>query len=570
MKQKIEQCQSCNKEFIIESQDFDFYNRIKVPEPTFCWLCRAQRRFAFRNERNLYKRKSDFTDKDIFSMYSTTSPVKVYERDVWLSDKWDPMDYGRDYDWNEPFFQQIKELLYDVPLKNLNLVGGVNSEFSNNATEPKNCYLVVNASHPEDCYFGNGINYSKDCFDVSHISKCELCHEVFWMNECSNSMFSSHCKGSYNLKFCKDCNNCNDCFGCVGLRNKSYHIFNKLYSKEEYMEEIKKYNLGSYKELEETKKKAYAFWLKFPNKAVEGTHNTNVSGNYIDNSKNVLDSFLIREGEDLRYCQYAQELPGTKDCYDYSIWGDSNELLYESCSCGIQTNNLKFCSYVQEGVHDIEYSMLCSASSNLFGCVGLKSKEYCIFNKQYTKEEYNELVPKIKKHMDDMPYTDKKGRVYKYGEFFPIEISPLAYNETLAQEHFPLTKEQALEQGYTWKDIEDRDIKPTIAELPDDIKHVKDSIVEDIIKCIHDGKCNHNCPSAFRITKRELNFYKKAGLPIPRLCPSCRHHIRLEQRTSLKIYDRKCAKCKKNIQTSYSSDRPEIVYCEDCYNKEVN
>jgi hypothetical protein len=45
--------------------------------------------------------------------------------------------------------------------------------------------------------------------------------------------------------------------------------------------------------------------------------------------------------------------------------------------------------------------------------------------------------------MNNNPYIDKKGRVYRYGEFFPMEISPFAYNETIAQEHFSLTKEQA-------------------------------------------------------------------------------------------------------------------------------
>ena len=46
--------------------------------------------------------------------------------------------------------------------------------------------------------------------------------------------------------------------------------------------------------------------------------------------------------------------------------------------------------------------------------------------------------------MNEMPYKDKKGNIYKYGEFFPAELSPFFYNETTAQEYFPLTKEAPL------------------------------------------------------------------------------------------------------------------------------
>ena len=88
-------CQNCKKDFIIEPDDCGFYEQMKVPPPTFCHICRAQRRFSFRNERVLYKRKSDFTGEEIFTMFSPESEIKIYERDIWLSDKWDPLDSTR-------------------------------------------------------------------------------------------------------------------------------------------------------------------------------------------------------------------------------------------------------------------------------------------------------------------------------------------------------------------------------------------------------------------------------------------------------------------------------------------
>jgi hypothetical protein len=51
-------------------------------------------------------------------------------------------------------------------------------------------------------------------------------------------------------------------------------------------------------------------------------------------------------------------------------------------------------------------------------------------NKQYTKEEYEKLLPKIIAHMK------KTG---EWGEFFPISISPFNYEETPAMDYYPLT-----------------------------------------------------------------------------------------------------------------------------------
>ena len=572
MQQETKNCHNCKKDFIIEPEDFNFYEKMRVPAPTFCWLCRAQRRMAFRNERSLFKRKSDSTGKDIFSAFAPDAPVKVYEKEVWLTDQWDPMEYGHDYNFSRPFFEQFKELLSIVPLKNLNLVNAVKSDYCNNFTDPKNCYLAFNGKGAEDCMYGNGFTNSKNCVDTSNVARSERCYESFWLTQCTNTIFSSQCESSYNLSFCRNCNGCHDCFGSVNQRNKSYCIFNEQYTKEEYEKKVAEFNIDSYVNLEKMRIETIAFWNKFPTRFMIGLKNTNVSGNYIENSKDIKNSFLVRESQNIHYSQYVQELPGSKDVWDYTAWGDSNELVYECAACGIGTHNIKFCYNVQESVRDIEYSYMCSGSSNLFGCIGLRKKQYCIFNKQYTREEYEELVSKIKEHMDDMPYTDKKGRVYKYGEFFPVELSPFAYNETLAQDYFPLTPEVIKEKGYFWRSPAEKNYKPTIManDLPDSIKNVDDSIVKEIIGCEHEGKCNDQCTVAFRVIPEEIQFYKAMNLPLPRLCPSCRYQQRIAQRTSLNVYNRKCAKCGKNIETNYSPDRPEIIYCESCYQQEVS
>ncbi len=597
-------CQNCKASFVIEADDLAFYQKIKVPPPTFCPICRAQRRLAFRNEHFLYKRKSDFSGKEIFSMYPPESYVKVYENNNWFSDKWDPLEYGEEVDFSRPFLGQLFDLMKRVPVFAMSTLYGVNSDYSNNFTGYKNCYLVFNGNYSEDCMYGLGMSHSKNCVDSSYVIRCENCYGNFWLNESSNIFFSSNCVGSYNLYFCKNCHGCNDCFSSANLRNKRYHIFNQPYSKEEYFEKLKQWDLGSFTTVTNLKKEAREFWARFPVKYMEGLKNLNVSGDYIYNSKNVHNSYILYGAENSRFLQ-LMELGPIKDCYDYSVWGNNAELVYETCNSGIGLHNVRFCLECWPEVDDLQYSFYCGSSSKLFGCVGLRHKEHCILNKQYPKEEYEKLVPKIIEHMDKMPYTDKKGITYRYGEYLPIEFSPLPYNQTSAYDHFPLSRDEVMAAGYFWVDFEERAYSPTVSakDLPDNIRDVQDSVTNEVILCSAwaenpESALAHNCTKVFRILPQELVFYRRFNLPLPRLCPYSRHAERITQRNPMKLWPRKCQcngeesekrkeeggeyqyknavkhlhgsnHCPNEFETSYAPNRLEVVYCEACYNAEV-
>ena len=81
-------------------------------------------------------------------------------------------------------------------------------------------------------------------------------------------------------------------------------------------------------------------------------------------------------------------------------------------------------------------------------------------------------------------------------------------------------------------------------------------------------KCE-NCGKNYRLISKELVFYKRFKIPIPRKCFVCRDQARIQALNPIKIYDRRCAKCDEKIKTSYALERPEIVYCEKCYQQEV-
>jgi len=585
MKNENRNCQNCKKDFTIESEDFNFYEKIKVPPPTFCPPCRAQRRMVFRNERKLFKVRDDFTGKDIFSTFPEQSGRKIITREAWFGDSWNAMDHGQDYDFSKTFFEQLRELEMKVPMYNFNIIRMVNSPYAFNATGLKNCYLVVNANYSEDCMYGNAVDICKDCVDNSHINHSERCYECFWLGKCYQCYFTQRCEDSRNLWFCRGCVGCNDCVGCVNLINASYCIFNKKYSKEEYEKEMRKMKFDTTSGILVAKEKARAFWDKFPVKHLQGVKNYNSSGSYITHCRNVNDSYLVRESENMRYCQYLQ-VPVNKDNYDVTNWGEYIELCYETIECGENSYNNKFSRNCWPACKNNEYSVHLFSSSDCFGCVGLKKKQYCILNKQYSKEEYFKMVKKIKKHMDDMPYVDSQGIVYKYGEFFPIEFSPFGYNNTLAVQHFTLTKEEALKKNYGWIEVPHGEYKITqkASELPDSIEDMTDDIIKEVIEC-------ENCQNPYRILKDELFFYKKEKLPIPRLCNECRHERRISDRLKMQLYEKSCMcgggsdetgiykntvkhihgdeHCGEKFKTGYAPDRPEVIYCEKCYQQEV-
>ena len=563
-------CQNCKKDFIVEPEDFLFYEKIKVPPPTFCPECRMVRRMSWRNERTLYRRVCDFSGSPVITMFNPKTDVKVYDRDIWWSDKWDISTYSQDYDFNKSFFEQYKELFKKVPFPVVFNGKCVNSTYSNHTGEMKNAYLSFASWIGENIYFSSQCTSCTNIFDVTLGNNSELSYSITSGKKLYKVFYSQNCENCVDSIFLFDCKNCQNCFGCFGLRNRNYCIWNKQYSKEEYFNILNNYNFGSHLETEELKKLFNEFKIKNIHKYANIINSQNVTGDNVTEAFNCKSCFDI--WDNVKDCKYMVN-GGMKmnDSYDGYGVGAISDFEYEVVDSGDRASRLTS-TIVVWNCFNTEYSINCQGCSNIFGCIGLRKKNYCILNKQYTREQYEELLPKIIQHMSDMPYTDSKGRVYKYGEFFPSELSPFCYNETIAQEYFPLTKDEAIQQGYKWKDKEERNYSIDIHsnDIPDDISTVQDDITTKVIECSHKD-CNHQCTEAFKIIPEELQFYKRMNIPLPHLCPNCRHYERLSQRNPMKLWHRQCMHpdCTNTFETSYSPERPEIIYCEKCYQQEV-
>ena len=413
----------------------------------------------------------------------------------------------------------------------------------------KNSYLIFGSVYSENCYYGSPY-YSKDCMDTLVIRECERCYECIDCRKLHTCFYCQDCHSSNDLIYCFDCQGCSECIGCAGLRNQKFRIFNTQYDEATYKKMKKELNLCVPEVHTKLKSELKKMSLAIPHRYMQGNKTENVSGNYIYECKDVHESFYADRSHDCSYCAQVVDL---KDCFDNN-YTEENELCVEYLGAyqNSRTSFSKFCNQV----HDALYCDACHTSKHLFGCIAMRNGEYCILNKQYTKEEYEKLVPKIVEHMRN-PSTGSGG---EWGEFFDPAISPFGYNETVAQEYFPMEKKQAEKNGWRWRKEEENSesYMGPVADVPQDIAKVDDTICEKILKCEQTGKL-------FRIIEQELKLLRELKLPIPRICPNARNLNRLAMRNPRRLWDRDCAKCGKALRTSYAPDRPEIVYCDPCY-----
>lgn len=554
MQHETRNCNRCKNDFDLDQDDFNFYEKMKVPVPNFCPTCRQQQRMLFRNFKTLYRRKSDKSGKMIISMYNSDVLFPVWDIREWWADDWDAIDYALGLDLSVPFLKQFNELANKVPRFSIMNTKSVNCEYSNFTYGSNNCYLVFGCVNDENCDYGHIVWDSKDCVDNLYVYKSELCYECVDCLNCNKLFYSQECESCADSIGLYDCRDCINCIGCVGLRHKSYYIFNEKVTKEEYQLFLNKYSINDEVSIIYILNKKEELRKKMPMRAFYGFKNNNTSGDHIYKANNVHQSFDVQGGENSRYGYTVGKFVSSYDI----TFNPGIENSYQTMA-STKSSNLLTCHLVTESSF-VYYSDSCFNSSNLFGCVGLRNKKYCILNKQYTKEEYEKLIPQIIKNME---------KNEDWGNFFPIQMTSFAYNESIANEYMPLEKKEVLTQGFTWRD----DIPCTkgqencnYKDLPrNPEKYDEKELLEKILKC-------EDCEKNYRFIGREIAFYKRMKLALPSKCFNCRHQNRMNMRNPRILNETICVFCGNKTLTTYPKEKHKLykIYCEDCYKREIN
>jgi hypothetical protein len=163
----------------------------------------------------------------------------------------------------------------------------------------------------------------------------------------------------------------------------------------------------------------------------------------------------------------------------------------------------------------------------------------------------------------------------EWGEFFPHELSPFGYDETVAQEYFPMTENEVRSQWWKWKWEEETSSYHGNYYTPLPISHYDERIVGyEIAKKNIDELLGwillcEISKKPFKVIRQELAFYIENSIPIPTKHPDQRHKERMVMRNPRTLFERKCDECQNEMITTYAPERPEKVVCEECYRKLV-
>lgn len=554
----IQRCKISGVDFEVDAAELAFLQAISpviggqqylIPAPQICPEERQRRRLAFRNLRNLYRRQCDLSQRPLISMYPAECAHTVFHNEEYFTDKWNALDYGVDYDSTRSFFEQLADLYRRVPTLHHYVIFSENCEYINGAANCRNCYLSFNMDYCEDCYYVTDAVRCVSCVDCLAIRHCELCYECVNCERCYGLFYSERSENCRDSYFLTDCRRCKNCIGCCNLQDKEFYVFNKKVSKAEF--ECIRETLHSRAAVEKLARQFAIHRKQFPSRYYFGHSNEDFSGDELQHVKNTYESYFSSELENCRYCNYVFN---ASNCYDYNIFGDHSQWMYQCLAAGLNCSNNSFCMGCWNGSSNNLYLIASSACSDCFGCCGLTQKKYCVLNKQYSKNDYEDLVKKI---IGQMTLDGE------WGEFFPPSMSPFAFHTTAAAEEFPLPNGELVRRGYNVQQTFAAVSTPAGSEtlVPDSVTDV-DASASKAIFVSPQG-------TSFRIIAKELEFHQKYSIAFSAFAPEERHQLRSMRRPSRRLVERNCENCKQALMSTRTVAEAAAVLCEACFRESV-
>ena len=490
---------------------------------------------------------------DIISCYAPEAPFPVFDFDYYWSNAHHPEDYSVSYNADESFLEQFKKLSDIVPRCALNRdPTNVGSDYVNYGMNLKNSFYSFGGLNAEFVDYSLWPLHTRESQDLLISVNCELVYESVLPEHSSRSSFVYFSKNLLDCQYMYDCRDCVDCIGCVNLRHKKFHVFNENVGEVAYKEFKKELEKGSFAEHSKVRERFWELMRSLPVRGERNEHAVSSVGMYLIHTKNVRESIWCMEAADSKWMEFTVKM---KDCHDVTI-ASFGEQFYNCALSGRQSwNNICTLNCLASG--DCEYSMDLSNCTDCFGCIGLNGKKFCILNTQYTEEEYRTLLASIK---------GKMVLEGTYGQFFPHNLSPFPYNATLAHVIYPKTMKQIQAIGSYYSEPSSNVSKGAKILPANELPESLESAYPDLAQCaVADAVSGR----PFRIRTEDIIFYKRQGVPLPRLHPSERVKARLAIANNFIIEDCICKKCGVAFRGVLPSDK-YLTYCDSCYAIEIN
>ena len=501
-------CTVTGKRFIVTEREQDFLRRIaqlnpqlgikSLPLPDVHPVAGIRQLALYGNLLNLYRSTSNLSGRPQLSRYNPVSGHKICTTDEFFSDEVDNAEFGRSYDFTRPFFEQWNELMRDCYLQPLTILQSENSDFVNGGHYVKNCYLMFASTHDQDCMYGLSNYHCSDTVDCLFVTRCQFCYACNDSDGCYECRFCSDCSNCSSCFGCLDCRACNDCFGCIGLVAARYVWLNEQKTPVEYARLLAEARLETYSGLCAARAAIDELRTRSNHTVNRIINSEDCSGSYIVRSRSLEYCFHASNSED---CGYLMAVVDSKNCWHgYAV---KSELCYKLI--GVSSQNCHY-TYGPLNCEGCWYSfLLFNRSSECFGCVGLKGKSYCILNKQYSKTEYYELLPRIVAHMQSTG---------EWGQWFPAKFSPHTYDECWSDDYIEeIPASEVARRGLPVRTALLAELprnSVAAADLPDSADDpAVDGLISRSIICPETG-------SAFNLQKREIEYCRRMRVPIAR------------------------------------------------------
>ena len=544
-------CPISGETWILTSEDIERYRAWGVPPPVYSPTIRMKELAGWGAGIDLWWKPHHLTSKPILSGVHPDAPVPVMFDQEWFSKDWG-IEHSREADPSRQTFDIIGELFRAVPYPALSSHGSTNV-VGCGIVDSVDCYMIFGTFRSRDAWYAVRNTDCERVMDNAFLLRCENTFASAKSVGCNTCIHVFECNNCLRSAFLFDCQNCEDCFCSSNLRRKQYVFMNEQLTKEEYQKRMTEVDLSSTREFETWKQEfsrlvsEKTIWPENFSVSVqdcigEGMMDSlNASGFLMDKAKDIKDGWIIFDSEHLESVVISYN---SQDCYNTAV--------------ALSAHNIKF-SFIADHSSDVEYCFNCRNVEHCFGCVGLNRKSYCIFNKQYTQEEFWSKLDEVKCAMLD------RG---EYGKFFPAALSALGVKYGFNYVVAPFSADELIKIGGRDDDpiagmrFAPYDVNaPTsnIDDVPDRIADVGD---EWIGKQFFDAEANRR----FSVNAAELAYRKEHGYPFPRrhytarlkdLVASCNGP--LQEKAA-------CAKCQKEIMTSQSTVYPKrMIYCKPCY-----
>ncbi|HLD17936.1 MAG TPA: hypothetical protein VJB99_02560 [Patescibacteria group bacterium] len=547
-------CALTGERWFMDENEVAWYRKFNVPPSKYSPTTRLKILLGFATGISIWWNKHARTGEPILSFIHPDHPIPVISDEEWANE-----DFVRNeaMDPNRPFFEQMRKLVHSVPN------GAMRDDGSNMRS------LTVDMGRSEDLYMVFGGYASKrilyailtiedeDSLDISNTKQVRDGYRLNRCERCYGCRFSVESLDCMSSAFLFDCRHCESCFGGTNLRNRKYVFFNEQLSKEEYERRVGEIDLSSKTACKEIWQRFLQLMEregKWPERFTVGSEGC--SGEYLDQCVRCSSGFWIKQSTDTFHCWFNAEIENTF-C---TTWTGPAQDVYDSNGCFF-AHDLKFCDMAWYS-SNLEYCFNCSHCEFCFGCVGLKHKTFCLFNKQYSEEEYWKTVDIIKCAMLDHG---------EYGEYFPCDFSPSGFEYSIGNVSLGYSDEEIERFGALKFDpargtvlapqrIDTSSSPLNPSGLPDRLDDVDPSVW--IGKPILDPVLNR----PFIVTASEFDFYRRHRLPFPHQHFLSRLTSLIQMSNSPLTEEGICSSCHKPILIHHNVTFPHrSVFCQACY-----